>query len=125
MEKAMICKAKSPANSRNEIPWVPGYFKKTYEILVETKRKMINICIVLLSGSDKGMVSYSILEDGSELVLKTKVPAIFLEPGLSTLHDISEPVRDTNYHLRLSALCEAINDARSVWGPGNPAIWVA
>jgi hypothetical protein len=51
---------------------------------------MINICIVLLSGSDKGMVSYSISEDGSDLVLKMKVPEIFLEPGLSTLHDIHQ-----------------------------------
>jgi hypothetical protein len=102
-----------------DVEFMPPYFMKHWTTLL-TKRNMITIYLLMLSGStDPGRVKVSVTDDGRHLVIKNRVPDIMIEEGLTTLHrdeDTDKKVQ-TDFHYRLGALNQAVREAKEIWGP--------
>jgi hypothetical protein len=108
----------SPSEAKPEMRWLPPYIMGEWEGGFAKKRKFVTIYFQLLTGTlEPGKVKVSVSNDGYQLIVKSRAPDIMVQSGLSLLHS-DEPVvnRNTDFHLKISSLDEAVEEVKTVWG---------
>ena len=117
---SMASKNIQPGSSK-EISWVPVFFMAEWRTFFSNSR-MLTVVILLMSGvayESAARIHVAIEDGGMTLVLQCRIPDIMCEEGLLRLHsDEPKLSRDSNYHLRVKALCDTMMEQKEAMGMG-------
>ncbi len=108
-----------------DVMWMPYYIKGNWTTFEGEKRR-ITVCLLLLSGTSHSAdrVTVCVEDDGMALVVRCKVPDVFNQTGLATLHS-DEPLtaRSRNdYHARVRALAACTKLQKQLCGGNITAV---